>query len=373
MTPGGPGVNTVVKRNRDGSIRGVYYYHRATGKRLNGTPGTPEYAKSLKSAERAGRGPAIAKAPLERRRTGVWTEIVDAYQKSLQYKRLARSTQRMYDSICFDLIEQLDWMTKKDVEARTVRAALLELRDDIAGRGHLNMADKYIKVARLLLGFAYDRAMIGYNHAIGIEQLAPSKPRAQITFKPEVRATILKEASPDLSAAFELALYTAARLGDLCRLEWSMLDDDGWLVFKPSKTLRSSGVEVHLPVFALDPLANLIDRLPRDRDRILIYHGEMGPRPWKPINLSLKWSTFRATSLGGADLHWHDLRGTAVSDLLKAGCTDAEVAAITGHAIGANSEIGTYAERCRELALSAFTKWNKALAPRGKVVQLRRK
>lgn len=370
MTPGGPGVNTTIKRNRDGSVRSVYYYHRATGIRLSGTPGTQEYAKSLKAAERAGRAPAL---PKSRKRTGIWTEIVDAYQKSLKYRRLVRSTQVSYDRICFDILEQFDWMTRKDVEDRSVRADILKLRDDIAQRGHYNMADKYVKVVRLLLGFAYDRAMIGYNHAIGIEHLSPSRPRAHITFKPEVRAKILADAQSDLANAFQLGLYTAARLGDLCRLEWAMIDDDGWLVFKPSKTAHSTAVEVHLPIFALEPLDSLVQRLPREGKRILNYHGAMGVRPWTRANLSLRWAQFRDEALGAPDLHWHDLRGTAVSEMLKAGCTDAEVASITGHTIGAGSQIGTYADRGRELALSAFTKWNRSLAEKGKVVQLRRK
>lgn len=370
VTPGGPGVNTIIKRNRDGSIRSVYYYHRATGIRLTGTPGTPEYAKSLKAAERAGRAPAVAKP---RKHIGVWSEIIDAYQRSLKYKKLAETTRVNYDSTCRDLINKFGWMTKKDVENRRVRSALLELRDDVAGSGRPSMADHYIKVARMLLGFAYDRAMIDYNHAIGIERVGANRPRAHITFSPEIRSRVINEAHPDVAVAFQLAMYTAARLGDLCQLEWSMLGDDGWLVFKPAKTAHTTGVIVQIPVFALEPLDSLIGRLPREGERILLYHGDRGARPWTTANLAYQWEQFRNGPLGRPDLHWHDLRGTAVSEMLKAGCTNAEVASITGHAIGAGSEIGTYADRSRELALGAFTKWNRALTGKGRVVQLRRR
>lgn len=44
------GINTVRKRIRDGSIR-VYYYHRATGTRLEGKPGSPEFIRSYANAE----------------------------------------------------------------------------------------------------------------------------------------------------------------------------------------------------------------------------------------------------------------------------------------------------------------------------------
>src|SRR5262245_66137960 len=44
-------INTVRKRLADGSVR-VYYYHRDTGLRLDGEPGSPEFIASYARAER---------------------------------------------------------------------------------------------------------------------------------------------------------------------------------------------------------------------------------------------------------------------------------------------------------------------------------
>ena len=44
------GVNTVRKRLTDGSVR-VYYYHRDTGTRLDGKPGSPEFIAAYARAE----------------------------------------------------------------------------------------------------------------------------------------------------------------------------------------------------------------------------------------------------------------------------------------------------------------------------------
>ena len=44
------GVNTVRKRLADGSDR-VYYYHRDTGMRFDGEPGSPEFIAVLRRAE----------------------------------------------------------------------------------------------------------------------------------------------------------------------------------------------------------------------------------------------------------------------------------------------------------------------------------
>ena len=40
---------------------------------------------------------------------------------------------------------------------------------------------------------------------------------------------------------------------------------------------------------------------------------------------------FERASLGNQDLHFHDLRGTAVTRLALSGCTVPQIAAITGH------------------------------------------
>jgi len=44
-------INTVRKRLADGSIR-VYYYHRDTGVRLDGKPGSPEFMLSYGEAQK---------------------------------------------------------------------------------------------------------------------------------------------------------------------------------------------------------------------------------------------------------------------------------------------------------------------------------
>ena len=59
------------------------------------------------------------------------------------------------------------------------------------------------------------------------------------------------------------------------------------------------------------------------------------------------------------DLHWHDLRGTLVSMLGEAGCTEIQIAAITGHSV-MQSEVGGYLNMSRNLAEEAYT-WLNAM------------
>ena len=59
------------------------------------------------------------------------------------------------------------------------------------------------------------------------------------------------------------------------------------------------------------------------------------------------------------DLHWHDLRGTLVTMLADAGCSEIQIAAITGHSV-MKSEVGGYLNMSRNLAEEAYT-WLNAM------------
>jgi hypothetical protein len=48
------GINRVRKRLSGGSIA-IYYYHRATGRRLKGEPGSPEFLSDYANAEKLSR------------------------------------------------------------------------------------------------------------------------------------------------------------------------------------------------------------------------------------------------------------------------------------------------------------------------------
>ena len=58
--------------------------------------------------------------------------------------------------------------------------------------------------------------------------------------------------------------------------------------------------------------------------------GEM----WTSDGFRASWGkAFERAGLADDDLHFHDLRGTAVTRLALSGCTVPEIAAITGHSI----------------------------------------
>jgi hypothetical protein len=119
-----------------------------------------------------------------------------------------------------------------------------------------------------------------------------------------------------------LALWTGQRQGDLLRLPWSAYD--GKMI-----RLRQSkgGRRVVIPVGA--PLKAALDSATR-RSTIMLVNSE--GKPWISDGFRASWRKAQAKA-GVRGVTFRDLRGTSVTRLALAGCTEAEIATITGHSL----------------------------------------
>jgi integrase len=86
------------------------------------------------------------------------------------------------------------------------------------------------------------------------------------------------------------------------------------------------------------PLRAALDTaLKKERSAVPILVNSFG-WPWTEDGFWTNWDkTFKKTSL--KDLHFHDLRGTAVTRLALSGCSVPGIAAITGHSMKTVQEI----------------------------------
>jgi hypothetical protein len=71
-------------------------------------------------------------------------------------------------------------------------------------------------------------------------------------------------------------------------------------------------------------------------------------------------------------LTFHDWRGTAETEMLEAGCSEPEAAAILGHSLVHGGGPKSYAARSRKLAFNAYTKWSAAMKGEAEVISLSR-
>jgi integrase len=97
--------------------------------------------------------------------------------------------------------------------------------------------------------------------------------------------------------------------------------------------LRQGKGDKHVAIPVGAPLKAMLDARRPDKPEgaiLLNSHGEA----WTGDGFRASWGKACARAgLGEEDLHFHDLRGTAVTRLALAGCSVAEIASITGHSL----------------------------------------
>ncbi len=296
-----------------------------------------------------------------RQPTGALRQIFNAYSESPEFKGCVVEwrTRKLW---LMNLIEErLGWMTLADLEHPNARRKFYELRDAYADLPH--RADKMIQSLSSILEWAIDRSMLGYNHAARMGALASSRKHVA-TYTEEMHARLIAELPREINILYLMALYTGARRGDLIDLKWSQIDSGGWLTFTPSKTSKTTAAVVSLPTRVLKPLAGLLDSLPRESAHILT---QLNGYPWYEVNVSKRWQR-QMEKMGYAGMRFHDIRHTTATNLVEAGCTEAERGAIMGHAVSSGSGI-VYVARTKQLSENAYRKWNDYLS-RGQVIPL---
>lgn len=333
---------------------------RVRKKLADGTYRVYEYARKPKPPSR-----------FHQRQGHAIRELAAAYSKSPEFRALSEQW-RWATFYYLGLIEDgVGWMTQANLEDPRARGEFYKLRDDHADKPF--KADKLIGVLCTLLAWGYERRKIAVNHAQGIDRLVKGPQRADKIWTEEQIAALLAVADSDISRLVRFALLTATRRGDIQTLDWAMLRD-GWLTFTPQKTSKMIPAPlVRLPVRELEPLAALLDEIGGTRwpSSGLIFATETRKLPWTTSNFAVRWRTMLIRAgLRDADRHFHDLRGTAITRLLEAGCSDAETAAISGHVLGGRSTLRAYASRTDAMALSAFRKLNKWYSDRPRVIDL---
>jgi integrase len=171
----------------------------------------------------------------------------------------------------------------------------------------------------------------------------------------------MRVASIEMQRALILALHTGQREGDLLRLPWSSYDGLR-IALRQGKARRGGKRSPLVEIPCTAALRRMLDGM--DRVSTLILTTKTGQslkkryfaRLWDEAMIAAK---LQSVTLPGSDervqLHFHDLRGTAVTLLSEAGCTPQQVATITGHSLKTVYRIlERYLARTRGLAEQAI-------------------
>lgn len=174
--------------------------------------------------------------------------------------------------------------------------------------------------------------------------------RAENVWSADQEAAFLKSAPEHLHLPLLLTLWTGQRQGDLLRLPWSAYNGTQ-IRLRQSKT----GARVVVPLGA--PLKAAMDAAAK-RSTIILTTAD--GKPWTAAGFRASWRN-ACTKAGVSGVTFNDLRGTAVTRLALAECTEAEIATITGHSLRDVRSIldAHYLHRDPALAESAIRKLEK--------------
>jgi integrase len=330
------GINRATKRLADGSTV-TYWYAWRGGPRLLGEPGTPEFIASYNAAVAT-----KVEAP-----QGTLLSLLQAYQASSAFTDLKPITRKDYARQIVKIERDFADFPLKALSDPRTRGVFLAWRDKLS-LGSKVQADHAMAVLGRVLSWGLDRGLVTHNPCTRPGKLYRSS-RADKVWSNDHETKFLGGAPERLRLPLLLALWTGQRQGDLLRLPWSAYDGTH-IRLRQSKR----GRRVVIPVGA--PLKTALDAAAKVKKGPIILLNADG-HPWTSASFKRAWG--RATIAAGiVDRTFHDLRGTAATRLALAGCTEAEIASITGHALGDVHRIldAHYLHRDPGLAESAIKK-----------------
>lgn len=328
------GIHKVRWKLADGSYA-TYYYDRYTGMKLHGEFGSLEFLESL----------AASRGEVKNKDEGTLGGIIRIYCASQAYQKLAPSSKQArryrlkpieeeYGSLPYIALTGqkfrkhfIDFITKKAIE-------------------HPCEADSLGETMCTLLNFAVKEGEIDKNILNGLPTFYKSK-RSEIIWSAQQIEAFLSHAPIEMKWAMGIALCTGQRRGDILSLTWGSYDGSA-IRLRQGKT----GAIVYIP--CVQPLRAMLDTIPR---RATVILTQKSGRAWRGTTFNKIWNdTCKAAGIEG--LHFHDLRGTAVTWLAEAGCKTTEIATITGHSLN-NCEniLGAYFARTNRIAETAMAKF----------------
>jgi integrase len=310
------GLHWAVVTLADGTKKTYWYAYRG-GPRLVGEPGSPEFI--------AGYNAAVAtkiSAPQSR-----LLALTQGYQNSEDFRSLRERPRADYIKQILKIEQKFGDCPLRALSDLRTRGIFLEWRDELALKSR-RQADYAWTVLARVLSWAKDRGKVTANPCERGGRVYHGT-RVDFVWSVDDEELFLKHAPAHLHLPLLLALWTGQRQGDLLRLPWSAYDGST-IRLRPSKSItrkRPQGIRIKIPVGA--PLKAALDAAKKHGPIIL---ASTDKRPWTPDGFRASWRK-ACHKAGIADVTFNDLRGTAVTRLALVGCSEPEIASITGHSL----------------------------------------
>lgn len=305
-----------VKRFTDRHGRARYYYRRKGWPSVtlpDPLKGMREFNVAYAAAEERRPLPMASKAP----QAGTMEALIVEYLGSRHYADLAPASKASYGSVLTML--RMRESAKAPVAAVTP-ASVEKLIDELIAKKRKGMAALTLKVLKRLMKFAVQRNYRFDNPAREIDGVTGGAYRSWTDAElAKFEARWPRGTTERL--IYELALYTGQRRGDIARMTWA--DWQGNVVHvTQQKTGSKVEIKAHWSLQAeLDLIAH------REGPIVVDARGEAYE---PPVMAKRLMAAAKAAKLPTA-CKLHGLRKAATRRLAEAGCTDAQIMAVTGH------------------------------------------
>lgn len=239
--------------------------------------------------------------------------LIYAFKASPQFDKLAASTQAAYEKYLGDFDAEFGTYKVRVVEKATTD--ILDWRDDNYADTP-RAADYRTAAVSRLFSWVKARKLASDNPMDGIERLYTAD-RSDIIWTDADLTKVCAVASKELQWAIRLAAEIGLRTGDLLRLTWNEIGENG-IVLNTSKRQRLGIIPL------TDNARSILGRIPRKGPVVLTSTKGV---PWTESGFKTVFRKAKAKAKTG-DLHFHDLRGTAVTRIYLTGLDAAGIATI---------------------------------------------
>ena len=265
--------------------------------------------------------------------------VIGAWRASPEWQGLADSTRSDWSRYCARIIEAWGELDVRGIEPRHV----LALRDRYAATPA--SANNLMRCLSSLMGWCVPRGYRADNPCREVRLLKGGDPYAPWPWE---MIELARERLPARLWWFTaLALYTGQRRGDVLAMRRRALR--GNLI---SVVQEKTGKAVTIPVHR--DLAPVLEAIPPGHGDTILTNS--AGEPWTGDGFSATWRKMAPAEIRQAGLVLHGLRKSAVCFLLEAGCTDAEVCAVTGQG---RQMVEHYSRQVNQakLAATALLRW----------------
>lgn len=256
--------------------------------------------------------------------------LVTAYRKSAGFKNLAPRTQADYEKV----------MAYVDAKMGALPADRMQRKDVIRARDtnadSVRFANYIVQVLRVMFEFSIDLGWRDSNPAKGVG-LLKSTGTGREPWPADKIAAYRATAKGRALLIFELCIGTGQRIGDVLRMQWNDLADNGINV-RQGKT----GARLWVPLPA-ETLAAVTSA----RRYGLTICAQPNGRPTSYRGAADMVMDVRK-KIGAEAYDLHSLRYTKAADMAASGCSDDEIQSITGHTTKAM--VRKYAGPVRQIA-----------------------